>query len=43
MLSVLPPEETEELIRLSGIQLPVRFFQAFMICGWYGQKNAVNF
>jgi tRNA (cmo5U34)-methyltransferase len=36
MLSVLPPQETEELLRQSGIPLPVRFFQAFMISGWVG-------
>ncbi|HEY0963656.1 MAG TPA: class I SAM-dependent methyltransferase [Pseudomonadales bacterium] len=38
VLTVLPPEETEDLMRASGIDTPVRFFQAFMICGWYGQK-----
>ncbi len=38
MLCVLPPEEVEELMIESGIDLPVRFFQAFMIAGWYGQK-----
>ena len=38
MLCVLPPIETEELIRQSGIKTPVRFFQALMICGWYGRK-----
>ncbi|MDY6982316.1 MAG: class I SAM-dependent methyltransferase [Pseudomonadota bacterium] len=37
-LTVLPPAETEELLRASGVAVPVRFFQAFMICGWYGQK-----
>jgi tRNA (cmo5U34)-methyltransferase len=36
MLCVLPPQETEELLRQSGIPLPVRFFQAFMISGWVG-------
>jgi tRNA (cmo5U34)-methyltransferase len=39
VLSVLPPQETENLLSQSGIQLPVRFFQAFMICGWYGTKK----
>lgn len=39
MLSVVPPLETESLIRKSGIENPVRFFQALMICGWYGQKK----
>lgn len=38
-LSVLPPSETEDLIRQSGIALPVRFFQALMICGWFGKKS----
>lgn len=39
MLSVMSPVETENLLRQSGIHLPVRFFQAFMINGWYGLKN----
>lgn len=38
ILSVLPPPEVEGLIRDAGIPLPVRFFQAFMIAGWYGRK-----
>lgn len=40
MLSVLSPDETESLLNQSGIHLPVRFFQAFMISGWYGIKNS---
>ena len=40
MLSVISPADTEKLLRESGIGLPVRFFQAFMISGWYGLKNA---
>lgn len=39
ILTVLPPNETEELIRRSGIDLPTRFFQSFIINGWYGIKN----
>lgn len=39
MLTVLSPIEVENMLRQSGIQLPVRFFQAFMICGWYGIKT----
>ncbi|WP_413560394.1 class I SAM-dependent methyltransferase [Bdellovibrio sp. HCB209] len=39
ILTVLPPQETEILMHQSGIDLPVRFFQALMICGWYGQKT----
>lgn len=38
MLAVLPPTEVEDLLRQSGIPLPVRFFQAFMITGWYGTR-----
>lgn len=41
-LSVISPKETESLLHQSGIRLPVRFFQAFMICGWYGIKNSLN-
>lgn len=40
MLSVISPVETESLLNQSGIHLPVRFFQAFMISGWYGIKNS---
>ncbi len=39
MLTVLPPAEVENMLRQSGIQLPIRFFQAFMINGWYGIKT----
>lgn len=39
-LTVLPPAETEALMRKSGIGLPIRFFQSFMISGWYGLKEA---
>lgn len=38
MLTVLPPDETEQYLQASGIPLPTRFFQAFMVTGWYGQK-----
>lgn len=38
LLTVLPPSETESLIRKSGINMPVRFFQALLISGWYGKK-----
>lgn len=39
VLAVLPPREVESLLRQSGIARPVRFFQAFLIAGWYGQKG----
>lgn len=38
ILTVLPPSETEAFIQQSGIRSAVRFFQSFMITGWYGQK-----
>lgn len=38
-LTLLPPEETATLLREQGIPLPVQFFQALMICGWYGKKS----
>lgn len=38
LLTVLPPLETENLMRQSGIKVPVRFFQALLISGWYGKK-----
>lgn len=39
MLTVLPPAEIESHLRQSGIAVPVKFFQAFMIAGWYGTKD----
>lgn len=39
MLTVLSPEEVARLIKQIGIQAPVRFFQSFMISGWYGIKE----
>ncbi len=38
-LTVVPAAETEATMRKAGIALPVRFFQAFMISGWYGVKG----
>jgi tRNA (cmo5U34)-methyltransferase len=38
VLFVHPPRETERLLRESGIPVPVRFFQAFMIHAWYGRR-----
>lgn len=39
ILTVVPPRETEDLLRRCGIAHPVRFFQAFLIGGWYGFKE----
>ncbi|GFO57470.1 SAM-dependent methyltransferase [Geomonas sp. Red276] len=41
ILTVLPPTETEALIRESGLGCPVRFFQSLMIHGWYGKKTQI--
>ena len=38
VLTVLPPDEVEETLVRSGTRTPVRFFQAFMIAGWYAFK-----
>jgi tRNA (cmo5U34)-methyltransferase len=38
-LAVISPAETEMLLKQCGIAIPVRFFQAFMISGWYGIKS----
>ena len=38
-LTVLPAAEVESQMRQSGIAVPVRFYQAFMISGWYGKKS----
>lgn len=39
VLTVLPPDETESLMRQSGLGFPVLFFQAFMICAWHARKT----
>jgi tRNA (cmo5U34)-methyltransferase len=38
-LTVLSPDEVEEILANSGVGTPVRFFQAFMIAGWYTVKQ----
>lgn len=38
-LSVVSPAETENLLSAAGFALPVRFYQAFAIMGWYGKKG----
>jgi tRNA (cmo5U34)-methyltransferase len=40
VLTVLPPAEVEAILRAAGFPLPVRFFQAAMIMGWYALKDA---
>lgn len=37
-LGVLSPADTENLLRNVGFALPVRFYQAFAIMGWYSSK-----
>jgi tRNA (cmo5U34)-methyltransferase len=39
VLTVLSPDEVDAILVDSGIGTPVRFFQAFMISGWYGVKT----
>lgn len=39
VLTILPPTETEEILKQSGIDMPLRFFQAMMISAWCGKKN----
>lgn len=38
-LCVLPASEVEALMSASGFPMPVCFFQAFMISGWYAKKE----
>lgn len=38
VLTILPPSETRQLIRESGIKMPLQFFQSLMIRGWFGEK-----
>lgn len=42
MLSVISPADTESFLKQSGIAVPVKFFQAFMISGWYGRKELLK-
>lgn len=37
-LFVLSPMETESLLRANGFELPIQFFQAFLIRGWHAAK-----
>lgn len=39
VLSVLSPAETKDFLQQAGINMPVQFFQAFMIAAWYGKKD----
>lgn len=38
-LTVLSSRETEAFLQENGFQVPVRFFQAFMISGWYATQG----
>lgn len=38
-LCVLSPEQTEAMLRAAGFPLPVPFFQAFMVCGFYATRQ----
>jgi hypothetical protein len=40
ILTVLPPSEVEDTLRQAGFEKPIRFFQSFMMMGWWAQKNA---
>lgn len=42
ILTVLPPLEVEKIFRDVGFDMPIRFFQAFMITGWWAQKKSAN-
>lgn len=39
-ITVLPPEQTEQLLRNSGLPLPIQFFQSLLIRAWYSRKPA---
>jgi tRNA (cmo5U34)-methyltransferase len=39
-LTVLSPDEVEKIIGDSAVVALVRFFQAFLIAGWYSLKLA---
>ena len=38
ILHILPPKNVEDLLKKSGINQPVQFYQAFMISAWHGTK-----
>lgn len=37
-LAILPPNEVEDLMKQAGFGYPIKFFQTFMISGWYAKK-----
>ena len=39
VLHLLPPAETEQLLRDAGIAMPIRFFESLMIHAWYGARE----
>ncbi len=41
-VAILPPNELSDLIKHSGFESPVRFFQAGMIHAWYAQRPALH-
>lgn len=42
VLGVISPEKTTELLKENGFPIPIQFFQAFLIRGWYAQKNLIK-
>lgn len=38
MLTILSPKEVEYFLNQSGVDLPIHFFQSFIINAWYGIK-----
>jgi tRNA (cmo5U34)-methyltransferase len=38
-IAVLPPQEVESMITSSGFNLPVLFFQTFLVHAWYAKRS----
>ncbi|NJR63724.1 MAG: class I SAM-dependent methyltransferase [Cyanobacteria bacterium CRU_2_1] len=38
-VAILPPQEVESLLALSGFNTPVLFFQTFLIHAWYAKRS----
>lgn len=37
-VAILPPDEVEEMIKRSGFDLPVQFYQAGLIRAWFSRR-----
>jgi tRNA (cmo5U34)-methyltransferase len=41
-VAILPPQEVEAMIALSGFDTPVLFFQTFLVHAWYAKRTYIS-